>query len=418
MKIKELAWGGSWGVLYILSGLLAVWVNPPDHALAIVWFPTGVATAAFLLSRYRVWPWYLAGFTFANLLFEGGALFSLSDALEVMLFAFISLPVSMAIAWGVKCFARKDDEFHAVFMWLFITLCASAAEALLFAVALSHIEHASFVAVFWSGFVSDAAGVIFSVVVIMGLINGHYKSAEVAFWRWIIGAGLLLGVGLTSWFIFNDDVSHVFNSVMDNAMLHFVLACLPVLLCTLTLIAAGNRAGALSLLVMAGLAMVFTRGGQGPFFIDGLNSAEPFILLQVYLTGAAMLLVFIRVIMVGSLFRPASDSSCFGLVYQLDLRMGNIRWSFPKTPLPFSLQSPMSEAEVMRLVHPDDRSALRLYWHGGALAPDALRFKVQSRAGEWVLVEDVKKIVLTPKTAPQVLGEWHILEERGVEAVI
>ena len=57
-----------WGLVYYLSGLISLKFDDPNSAIAIVWFPSGVAVAALLSARWRDYPALILIFAVTSIL--------------------------------------------------------------------------------------------------------------------------------------------------------------------------------------------------------------------------------------------------------------------------------------------------------------------------------------------------------------
>lgn len=399
-----------WVLLYIISGLIADSLNPPGPSLAIVWFPAGVATAAFLRNEYRMWPIYTLAFALSNMLFSD---FDYADPAGSLVLAVLTIPVSMVIAWGVHRFARKEDGLHLVSVWLLMTLLASAIDSLLFALGLRILEAMKFSEVFWQGFVSDVTGNIFAVTLILSMLRGPYRTRRFSFKDLPVTLLLSALVTLTSVLIFSLDPDNLALGEPSAGALAFLLTCLPVLLCAITAVAAGSQGGGLALLLLASVTIFFTRQGLGPFFSEGLRTREPLILLQIYLTGAAILLLFTRVL-TETLAKnklssePVTSST---LVYRLDICRNTFMWSWPDRELPFQIHEEMTMQEILQQVHPNDRERLTAHWNISSSESASVTFRVRSTEGEWVEIQDLRRQCLKGSVTEFILGEWVVVQD-------
>ncbi|MBT9432803.1 hypothetical protein JZM24_12875 [Candidatus Sodalis endolongispinus] len=59
---------GIWLLVYYLSGIISMQFDNPELHVALIWFPAGVSTAAFLRYSMRHWPVLLLSFITINLL--------------------------------------------------------------------------------------------------------------------------------------------------------------------------------------------------------------------------------------------------------------------------------------------------------------------------------------------------------------
>ncbi|MEJ1268975.1 MASE1 domain-containing protein [Pantoea ananatis] len=123
-----------WAVLYYLSGVLSLRFDDPQLHISVVWFPAGVATAAFLNSRWRLWPALCVLFVVLDVILDKP---SFSRLPTETFYAILDLPSSLIIAWIVKRFSRPGDDLNIIMLWFASTIIISFLDAVLFGIGLS-----------------------------------------------------------------------------------------------------------------------------------------------------------------------------------------------------------------------------------------------------------------------------------------
>ncbi|MFM1249752.1 MASE1 domain-containing protein [Yersinia enterocolitica] len=102
-----------WSFIYYLSGVISLKFDDPASHISIVWFPAGVATAAFLCARWHQWPVLLGCFVIINLALDNSIQ---ENYLLSICYAILSMPSTMLIAWIVRYYSRQGDDLHVVLM--------------------------------------------------------------------------------------------------------------------------------------------------------------------------------------------------------------------------------------------------------------------------------------------------------------
>lgn len=393
-----------WGVLYYLAGLISLRFDDPTSPIAIIWFPSGVAVAAFLFARWRSYIALFVVFTLADLLMKDGwhhtPLVSLADAL-------LSMPASVAIAWAVRRFARLNDDLHTILIWISATLIFSGLDALIIGGGFALVHNQPLFSWFWQSFIADIAGIFFATTIIMGFINRRLVSARGTLQSGFLGAALWLLLCISSWFIF----SYPLIWLQQNATaIYFALACLPIILAIMLSVAWGNRGGSFALLTLGIVVIYYTNHQRGPFFLKGLHLGESLLLALSYLSATALLIVFIRVIQHSTnSFNPDTGRVAGkGVMYRLNTQSGALQWEDELSSL-FEAGRLDSIDQVLQRVHPHDRDKLRNHWqiHNHSLSRPPLVFRLRASEGEWLTLVDSSCILQDEKEESIIVGNWQ-----------
>lgn len=397
-----------WGGIYYLAGLISLKFDDHDSPIAIVWFPSGVAVAAFLLVRWRSYLALFVILTLASLLLREGwshnPLISLTDAL-------LSMPANVAIAWAVRRFARLNDDLHTILVWIGATLIFGCLDALIVGGGYALIHHQPVFSLFWQSFIADVTGIIFATTVIMGLINQRLATARFNLQIGLLGAALWLLLCVAVWFIFGYPLLWLQHNA---AALYFALACLPIILAIMLSVAWGNRGGSLALLTLGMAVIYYTNHQRGPFFLKGLHLSESLLLALSYLSATALLIVFIRVLQhsTNSFSPDTGRVAGKGVIYSLNPQTGILQWEDQLSSL-FEQRVPGTLDtidEVLQRVHPDDRGKLREHWFAqdSAQSRPPLILRIQVAQDEWLTLVDNSCVLLDEKEQRIIVGNWQV----------
>ncbi|WP_411751062.1 MASE1 domain-containing protein [Serratia sp. (in: enterobacteria)] len=396
-----------WGLIYYLAGLISLKFDDPDSPIAIVWFPSGVAVAAFLLTRWRSYLSLFVILTLAGLFLRAGwqhnPLISLTDAL-------LSMPANVAIAWAVRRFARLNDDLHTILICITATLIFSGLDALIIGGGYALINHQPLFSLFWQNFIADVTGIIFATTVIMGFINRRLDPAGCNLPMGLLGGALWLLLCVSVWFIFG----YPFLWLQHNAAaLYFALACLPIILAIMLSVAWGHRGGSLALLTLGLGVIYYTNHQHGPFFLKGLHLNESLLLALSYLSATALLIVFIRVLKHSTnSFNPDTGRiTGKGVIYSLNPRTGILHWEDELSSL-FEQKVPSkldTMDGVMQWVHPHDQGKLRDHWllNNNPQFRPPLVFRIQMPQGEWLTLVDTSSVLLDEEEQSIIVGNWQ-----------
>lgn len=395
-----------WGLVYFLSGLISVNFDDPDSQISIIWFPAGVAVAAFLSVRWSEYPSLIFVFALASVLLDG-AWQNLSTFLNTLLFSLLAMPASVIIAWIVRRFSRKSDDLNVILLWICSTFLVSALDAIIFAGGYAFFTDQSLMNSIWDGFVSDVTGILFATTVVMGFINRKDNRVAFSWLNCLSGIVLLLLTFITTVFIFNYEASWLKN---EAAALYFALTCLPIVLTSILSLIWGNRGGSIGLFVLGGIVIYFTDLHKGPFFIQSFSFTESLLLALSYLSAAALLIVFIRVLRRSTnRFNPDNGRiSGVGVLYKLDLKTGIFRWENDLSSLLGTASSQELDTieRVLRCVHPLDREKLHQHWlMQDQKRNDVVTFRIKSDNNEWLTLIDTSAI--EDKRKATIIGNWQ-----------
>lgn len=401
-----------WIAIYYLSGLVSLQLDDPSLDFSVVWFPAGVATAAFLCAPWRQWWVFLAGFVALNLILNNTTTENFPTNL---LFAVLSMPSTMAIAWMVRRFSRAGDDLHQIVMWLVVTVLVSVVDALVLSSGLLYFRNEPFFSTFWPGLIADVTGIFFATTIIMGFLNNHLRTEGMqrnvmitGFFVWV------LLIVITTW-IFSDSVKYLSDVFYSHRydVLRFAAACIPIVLTVALAILWGNRGGSFALLTLGAIVIGFSSQQLGPFFIKGLHDGEPLLIAQCYLTATALLMVFIRVITRGAQ-RLDSDTgvqSAHDAIYQLNLVTGQLYWDHSLDVLEGIATDELTDKEKMLArVHPDDRDKFQRQWRdiGRAHQLPTISFRFKDKNDRWVTITDNGNVLMNNQAQPIIIGNWRI----------
>lgn len=397
-----------WGLTFYLAGLASLKFDDPDSSIALMWFPAGVAVAAFLSARWRDYLALLVLFTLTTVLLDAQWHSSEGLALSVG-YAFLSMPASVIIAWIVRRFARLNDDLHVILLWIVATLIISALDALVVGGGYALLHGQPLLSTVWRGFIADVTGIVFATTIVMGFINKRGPRLATHRMARISGLALWLVLCAITAFIFGLPPSGL---TADTAALYFGLACLPVALVMILAMLWGNRGGSVALLTLGSIVIYDTDRHQGPFFIHAFGSAESLLLALSYLSATALLVVFIRVIRRStSSFDPDTGRLAGqGVFYRLDPASGMLHWEGELSTLlgPVEPELWKRAEQVLQRVHPQDRDPLYAHWFaspGHKRVP--LLFRIQVPEGEWVTLVDSGGIHITQNEEDAIVGNWQ-----------
>ncbi|WP_411177312.1 MASE1 domain-containing protein (plasmid) [Klebsiella oxytoca] len=396
-----------WGLVYFLSALISVNFDDPTSQISIVWFPAGVAVAAFLSVRWSEYPSIILIFALASVLLDG-AWQNLSTLLNTLLFSLLAMPASVLIAWIVRRFSRKSDDLSVILLWICSTFLISALDAIIFAGGYSFFTGQSLMNTIWDGFVSDVTGIFFATTVVMGFINKKDNRMAFSWINCLAGLVLLLLIFFTTVFIFNYEAAWLRD---EATALYFALTCLPIVLTSILSLIWGNRGGSIGLFVLGGIVIYFTDLHKGPFFIQSFSFTESQLLALSYLSAAALLIVFIRVLRRSTnRFNPDNGRiSGVGVLYKLELKTGIFRWENDPSLLLGTASSQEFDTieRVLRYVHPSDREKLHQHWLKQDLKRnDVVTFRIKSENNEWLTLIDTS--AMEDKGKATIIGNWQV----------
>lgn len=380
-----------WCVLYFSLGYISLFLDDPASRVSFVWFPAGLAVAAFLLTPRRFWlPLFLGLFVVRTLLDV-----TLRHSLETSLVhSVISLGNDFAIAWIVRHFRRPDDMLYNVIIWLFATLIFSAIAAASGAgwVLLRH--DIDFVQTMWIWWSANVVGTILLTTIVVGLC---WKTEKIGLRHCLTGCGL--------WFLLCVSAVYVFSQPLGGdrgEALLFSLACIPVMIMIVIPLLSGNQLGAAAFLSFSIIVIYFSWHRTGPLFIPGLRAGEPLLLAQCYLCGTALLLNFVYLL---RRHAPGMVSS-----YYLNPQSGRLTWDQTSaTLLTQQLVKIHHVDQLFALMSRDDQYRMRRRWEtliNGGVVNETLSFLLRLSHSGKIQLRETKLIGLVQPEGVVIIGSW------------
>jgi PAS domain S-box-containing protein len=257
--------------VYFVAGKLGLSLAFVHASATAVWPPTGIALAALLLYGYQAWPAIFLGAFLVNVTTAGSVASSLGIAAGNTLEAVTGV-------WLVNRWAGGRDAFlHARRFFAFAALAGgvgTAVSATLGVASLALAGHASgssFGEIWLTWWLGDMAGALVLAPVLFLWATDRWRPLS---WPATLELALVLGsVVLVGGIVFGA----LGPAWMRGYPLEFL--CIPPLL--FAAFRFGQREAATCVALLAGLAILGTLAGHGPFARDSQN--ESLLLLQAFL---------------------------------------------------------------------------------------------------------------------------------------
>ncbi|TBL52608.1 histidine kinase [Obesumbacterium proteus] len=397
-----------WGLIFYLAGLTSLRFDDPESSIAIIWFPAGIAVAAFLSARWRDYPALIIIFTLANVLLDEEWKSPLTFAISV-LYSFLSIPSTVIIAWVVRRFARLNDDLHIILVWIMATLVISALDSFVVGGGFAFVHDVPFIELFWQGFVADITGIFFATPIVMGFINKNAAYSASNRVSKTIGFTLWLVLCATAGVVFGHELPWV---AKHATALYFGLACLPIAIVMMICIFWGNLGGSVALLTLGAIVIYFTDQHQGPFFQKSLTYTESLFLALSYLSATTLLVVFIRVVRRSTRNHDPETGRIVGngVFYRLNASSGAFVWENDLALLLGHLEPGAFDLvdDVLQRVHPRDREKLRTHWLSCSQDKrGSMIFRIQALNGQWVTLVDKGSMRLVSDGEDIIVGNWQ-----------
>lgn len=384
----------AWGALYYLLGWISLFLDGPETRLPFIWLPAGVAVTAFLLTAKKQWLALWLTLFVARLLL--GLSFHHIFHVSLMLAVF-SLTSNLGIAWCVHRFSRGYDRLHKIVNWVISAVIISALGALAGVGWLSYLAGSLQMHWLWIGWSANVTGTLFITPPLIGLISSREKLTQQ---KPILGLCLTLIVLLTTLLTFNG-----VPDSRDNIALIYSLACLPLILVTITTVVCGDRLGSLAFILFSTVVIYASWQETGPFYFARLTAEESILLAQCYLSAAALLLVFIRA---QKKHRPAVRGD---IAYSLDPATGQLNWD-PHTQSP--LAAPLAlitsrEALLARLPVPRQQAQLLARWQAVAQnqpVAETFHFTLALEGHKPALMTERNMLMMADQDRPVIIAFW------------
>lgn len=397
-----------WGIVYYLSGLISLKFDDTNAAIAIVWFPSGVAVAAFLSVRWSHYPALILIFALASVVFDE-AWQGIVPFLITLGYSLLAMPANVLIAVLVRRFSRPNDDLQFILLWICTTFVVSLLDALILGGSYAYFIGEPVARTVANGFVADVTGIFFATTVVMGFVNRYGSRAALTWWGRLAGLALLLLMCAATVFIFDYKGTWLKT---EATALYFALSCLPIVLTMMLSLVWGNRGGSIGLMALGAIVIHFTDQHQGPFFLRGLSFTESLLLALSYLSAAALLIVFVRVLRCSTTrFDPNTGRLAGnGVLYRLEPDTGVLIWENDLSAL-LGARYPAAFDTVERVleyVHPSDREILRQHW----LAPvqnkyKPLIFRIKVNDDEWLTLVDSGGVAMSNGAKRIIVGNWQ-----------
>lgn len=393
-----------WAVLYYVMGYISFFIDDPVNHISFIWLPAGVAVSAFLSTIRRAWlPLFILLFI-ARVLLDMTFEHQMSVSLVLTV---ISLVNDLAIAWLVRRVSPNYDELYTIGVWLFATLFFSAISAFLGIGWLSGHYAAPFMKVVWYWWITNVVSTIFITIPLIGI---NWNPQKIGARKTAIAVCMLLLIAASTWFAFN-----LHPGGPENVPLIYMLAGVPMILTVLTSVLCGNRAGSVAFIVFSAIVIFSSWERTGPFFISGLSTGESILLAQCYLSGSALLMLFIRI---QKPFRQRHDdiSSPTGgardTAYSLNMASGQLSWNpHADSELADLLKNITSAEQLLALLpDPQDKAELQARWqamyeHRPVSAE--FRFRLSQQGSQPRTIIERNTLLLPDAAGETIVGFWN-----------
>ena len=391
-----------WPVIYLILAFISLKLDDPQNRVAMVWFPAGAAVSAFLSLPRRFWPaMYIVLFAAR----AGMDVLMRHSSETSLILSLISVSGDVTVALAVQHYSRGQDDFRKVCVWLISTLIISALAGMAAAGWLSSRHPVSFadtIALWWA---ANVSGNIVATTVLTGLTWEPARKATGDIVKTL--AGVLLDA-VVAILIFSSP-----SGEESRAGLIYGLACLPVLLTAVVPVIAGAQAGALAFLVLSIVVVSFSWHQTGPFFIKGLDPGEPLLLAQGYLSGTAILTIFVRLLLrlPDKLNGPGRKQMHHEeTAFRMDIRSGRIDWDLQGTPVLTDTVAHLPDRKILlQSVDTAVRQQLTSRWEQairGLPVGGSLIFRLTLPGDEHVMICERGLFFLPGTTGGFLVGYW------------
>lgn len=392
-----------WGLVYLALGYVSLLLDDPQSRVAMVWFAAGASISACLSLPRRYWP-----LLFIVLLFSRSALDALMrHSLETsIVLSLISIGGDFAVAWCVHHFSRGRDDFRKVGVWLISTFIVSVLAALAGTgwLELRHpLPYFDTAALWWA---ANVSGTIVATTILTGLSWEPARTAPGQVIATFSGVVLII---ISATFVFSLPPASE-----ERAGLVYGLACIPILLTAMLPLLAGSFAGALGLLALSITVVVFSWMQAGPFFIRGLFRGEPLLIAQCYLSGTAVLMIFIRLQQQLFFARRARAPEIHILSFLMNAQTGKLEWDFPDWQTPPEITRQISDRDsLLAGVSPRVRRQLWQRWDAilsGKSVSSPLLFRLRLSDGTRPAISERHLIRMHTAQGEAIAGEWGLIK--------
>lgn len=390
-----------WVGIYLLLGYISLQLDNPHSRVEMVWFPAGAAVCAGLSIPRRLWPHLFFMFFITRTILDVLIRHSLETSLILSL---ISISGDFIIAGAVQFWGDRHDNLRKVCVWLSSTFIVCTFNAMLVASWLSTRHELNFfdtASLWWA---ANVSGIIVTTTVLTGLFRKRFSLTFCKI------SALVICISFVS-----ACVVWVFNSPPVNAEsagLVYGLTCIPVFLVIIIHLIADNQAGAFSFLALCIGVIFFSWQRTGPFFINGLEPGEPLLIAQCYLSGAAVLMIFIRQLLYLSAGQSEDKKKRVAneIAFRMDTTTGALDWDLSVDSSLHQLVTQFTDRNnLLRSVTPDIAEQLLRRWESvisGSPVDDMLVFQVTFPDGTRHAVGERRLFYLYDQHKGFVVGYW------------
>src|SRR5688500_5836434 len=146
--------------IYVLAGKLGLSLAFVHASASAVWPPTGIAIAALILTKQRLWPAILAGAFVVNMTTSGSILTSLGIAVGNTLEAVLAAWLVQRFARGADVFERAPDVFRYVLFAALLATSVSATVGVTSLVLAGSAPKTAFDSIWLTWWLGDVAGAL------------------------------------------------------------------------------------------------------------------------------------------------------------------------------------------------------------------------------------------------------------------
>jgi diguanylate cyclase (GGDEF)-like protein len=261
---------------YFIAGELGLKFATANGTATAVWPCTGIALAALLLYGFRAWPGVLLGALLVALTTPDRVATAAGVAVGSTLEALVGYYLVTRFAGGKRVFERAQDIFKFAFFAGLFSPAISATIGVSSTMLNGFVSPASFVSVWSTWLLGDAAGAIIVTPLILLWVEDprlNRKSERIAEL-----AALFVGLIFTCWVVFAGG----FNSVLK----HYPLEYLYTPFLVWAAFRFGRRYAVTATCVLAAIATWGTSHGFGPFSRESLDAS--LLLLQAFIAIMAI----------------------------------------------------------------------------------------------------------------------------------
>ncbi len=276
-QARQLALLAGLGGVYFVAGKLGLQLAFVHPSATAVWAPTGIALAAFLLFGLGVWPAILVGAFLVNVTTYGSVATSIGIAAGNTLEGLVGAYLVNRYANGRHAFDHARDIFAFTALAAVGSTTISATLGVTTLSLAGFAQWAKFGPIWLTWWLGDLVGALVVTPVVI-LWSAPLSMESNRRWR-LEAAALLVSLCIVTLSVF----SGLFPSTNRNYPLEFL--CIPFLVWGAFRF--GQRAAAMSILLVSGIAMWGTLYGFGPFVRPAPNTS--LLLLQAFVAVTAVM---------------------------------------------------------------------------------------------------------------------------------